>query len=782
VAWLVIAAVLGLAGGLVLALMAGARRTDSAYDRFLETHDGADLFLVSGVPGVFDFAPLDLDAVAQRPEVAESARLQVLPTAGVTPDGTLLSPGSYNFGGDPDGRFGVAVDRFKLLEGRLADPRAPDEAVIAYATAVATGLEVGDTLQVNVLDQAELDTAFSGAFDEVTKPADLRPLRIVGVVAVPNGLPPASDPSVDLEFIYITPALLAENLDSPGVEAMTVKMRGGDASVAPFVAALQRDSGDLAVAATPSADEAVAVNRALGSLSGALLVGGLLAGAVTAVIVAQLLARQALVESTDLPSLAAIGMTRGDRLALHGMKALVIGGCGALVALATAIAMSPLFPIGLARVAEPDPGLDLDAVVIGFGTVGVLVLTVVLGVASASFGVSSSARAASTAPAALATPRAGPLATQLNALGRGPASLAGTSLTTGRRGSLGAIVGVGIGLVTVIGIVTFAASLDRLRDTPALYGWTWDAIIGGDFAEPIEPSAVEALAEDPAVRALEVGAFVELELEGRGVSALGIEPVAGRVAPALVSGREASGRNEIVLGAKHASDIAVGDTVTLALGDRSAEVEVVGRAALTGLEAVVPFSVVQELAPDTTPQLAVVRLAEGTDLDEFAPRAKEVLGLSGTVDDAVSRASVPADVENFGRVDAAPAAVAGLMALVALATLLHALLTAMQRGRRTLAVLRVVGFTRRQLVASVLSQAWLMVVAALVFAVPVGIAAGGAVWEAFAERLGVVAETAVPVAGVAASAVAALVVGALVAAPAGWRAARVSPAVALRGD
>src|SRR5688572_13244118 len=98
-AWGVVGLGVGLAGGLVVALVAGARRTDSAYDRFLVEHDSSDLLLISGVPDLFEFAPLDLDAVAQMPEVADSTPLRVIPVAGRTPDGRFVAADEFNFAG-----------------------------------------------------------------------------------------------------------------------------------------------------------------------------------------------------------------------------------------------------------------------------------------------------------------------------------------------------------------------------------------------------------------------------------------------------------------------------------------------------------------------------------------------------------------------------------------------------------------------------------------------------------------------------------------------------------
>ena len=60
------------------------------------------------------------------------------------------------------------------------------------------------------------------------------------------------------------------------------------------------------------------------------------------------------------------------------MRAVVIGCFGAVIATAVAIAVSPLFPVGLAGIAEPAPGVRLDGVALLFGAIGTVVAVVLL--------------------------------------------------------------------------------------------------------------------------------------------------------------------------------------------------------------------------------------------------------------------------------------------------------------------------------------------------------------------------------------------------------------------
>ncbi len=67
-AWLALALLVGLGGGIVLGALAGARRTDSAYGRFLKEVNAFDVAL----------AGEDLEAVRRLPQVADVAGNDVL--------------------------------------------------------------------------------------------------------------------------------------------------------------------------------------------------------------------------------------------------------------------------------------------------------------------------------------------------------------------------------------------------------------------------------------------------------------------------------------------------------------------------------------------------------------------------------------------------------------------------------------------------------------------------------------------------------------------------------
>jgi putative ABC transport system permease protein len=115
-------------------------------------------------------------------------------------------------------------------------------------------------------------------------------------------------------------------------------------------------------------------------------------------------------------------------------------------------------------------------------------------------------------------------------------------------------------------------------------------------------------------------------------------------------------------------------------------------------------------------------------------------------------------------------------------TVVHALSTAVRRRRRDLAVLEVLGASRRALRFVGIFQALTVAVIAVIIGVPLGLVTGRAAWSALAAAYGTAAEPVVPL-GKLALAAAAIVI---VAAVAGWfptaRAVRHRPAETLRAE
>src|SRR5207247_10906363 len=85
--WLGLALLIGLAGAAAVAAAAGARRTETAYPRFVQAQNGYDL-ITGGFPGDIDPARA-LATMQALPEGAEWARIDVAGSAGVLPFGRV---------------------------------------------------------------------------------------------------------------------------------------------------------------------------------------------------------------------------------------------------------------------------------------------------------------------------------------------------------------------------------------------------------------------------------------------------------------------------------------------------------------------------------------------------------------------------------------------------------------------------------------------------------------------------------------------------------------------
>jgi hypothetical protein len=70
-AWFGRTLLVAIGAGFVMATLAAARRTDSAYDGFLVAQDADDVQIRSG-GSLSDFADIDVDAVARLPEPAQA--------------------------------------------------------------------------------------------------------------------------------------------------------------------------------------------------------------------------------------------------------------------------------------------------------------------------------------------------------------------------------------------------------------------------------------------------------------------------------------------------------------------------------------------------------------------------------------------------------------------------------------------------------------------------------------------------------------------------------------
>ncbi len=98
----------------------------------------------------------------------------------------------------------------------------------------------------------------------------------------------------------------------------------------------------------------------------------------------------------------------------------------------------------------------------------------------------------------------------------------------------------------------------------------------------------------------------------------------------------------------------------------------------------------------------------------------------------------PISLVNFGEAVNFPLILGFVLALFGVATLLHLLVVSVARRRHEIGLLKALGFVKAQVGATVCWQASTVALVGIVVGIPLGIAAGQAVWRAFATNLGAV--------------------------------------------
>ena len=86
-----------------------------------------------------------------------------------------------------------------------------------------------------------------------------------------------------------------------------------------------------------------------------------------------------------------------------------------------------------------------------------------------------------------------------------------------------------------------------------------------------------------------------------------------------------------------------------------------------------------------------------------------------------------------------------MLAVLAVATVAHVLLTGVRRRRRDMAVLKTLGFTSSQVQGAVAWEATALAAAALLIGIPVGAVAGRWAWALFADAAGIASQATVHV-------------------------------------
>ena len=754
--WLAIALLISVVGGLVLAAAAAGRRTESAFPRFVAAH-GFDAFVYAAQP---------VPKIAKLPGVASVTEF-------VGPDnGQPTCDCTHPI--DPTD-IGVTVILtkgrlpFKLVSGRLPNQSAPDQVLASFTLQRDDGVQLGTVIQVPFYALSQ-----TSAYNN-TPTAQLKPkgptvaLRVVGFEATEDEFPAGGTPSYTL---YATKAFARTVIPRTafGYEYL-VRLRQGVADLPRFDAQASALSGAGVEFTQNEQEQVTSVEGSIHPQAIGWWILAALAALVGLAVVGQALARQSIVESEDYPTMAAIGADRRQLVTLGMVRTLVVGLAGAAGAAAVATALSPIAPLGEARIAETSTGVTFDTPVLLLGALATVAVVLALGIwpaLRAAHTLRPDDRPVASRPSAVVG--------HLAATGAPPSAVIGVRNALERR-SGGAPVPVGsallgtmLAVIALCGTAVFGASLSHLTATPRLYGDTFQLNFNDQNSGGPYPAVLKSLEHSRAVTGI---------TEGIGLPAISVNKVLvggiagtairGRLLLSTVDGHLPNGDGQIGLGATtmrqagaHVGSI-VHVTVSLPSGGkRTVPFRVVAQISFPVLAGAVSlgtgaaFTIAgyeSAVCPPGPRQAACREAVVGTNDGGVlasvvsGPRGQAVINHYLDADRSITALAItPTSLINFGEAVNFPLIFGAMLALFGATTLLHLLVLSVSRRQREVGLLKVLGFVNGQVASAVAWQATALALVGIVIGVPLGVVVGQAVWRAFANNLGVVPVSVVPIA------------------------------------
>ncbi|MGZ8734476.1 MAG: ABC transporter permease [Acidimicrobiia bacterium] len=758
-AWLVVALLAGIGGGIVIGAIEGAARAERAYPTFVDENKAIDVL----VPGRSDFGligAVDLNDVVRLPQVASVADASAaLLFTGRTEDGKLIGPGDLFPVASRSNALGSTMETWKMTAGRPARPFEPQEATASFLLARQLDLKVGSTIRLHFFSASSFSSIAGqliGGFGPrlgsgtAANAADLERLAngpdltftITGIEASPSEFPPL--PADIRAPLHLTPAFWNLYIDDLVQSPLAyVRLRRGSADLPAFTRAVERLGGDEAVSfVTTRPNQLARVQREIRLEAAALRIFAVVTLAAFGVVVLQALARQFRAEAADDAALRAMGLSTGQFVAVGMVPAAVAGMLAAAIAAGIAIVVSPFAVVGLARIAELDRGITVDPVVIGLGALAVLVVVPLLALGPALLRARAAQRVR---PTDQRSPRPLRLIERFRVR---PSTAVGVhfAVDPGRGTSSvpirSTIVGFTLTVALLTGVLGFSASLGHLLGTERLYGWTWDLKTGAPALPDLAAVLVPALRDDPRVEEFSTGTATQVLLDGQRVEALALEQVRGTVAPLVTSGHLPRRAGEILLGARTMRALGVerGDTVTAQIGSSSADLRVVGTGVFPGIGdggefgsgSLVTYQTLERLFPDVRRNVYLIRFAPGVAKESAFSQVKAALQPLPSV-----RAERPNDLQNLARLDGLQAVLVIILTTLAGATLANTLVTSTRQRRRELAVLKALGFTHRQVASTVIWQALTLAAIGVAIGLVLGTLGARWAWTFFAANLGI---------------------------------------------
>ncbi|MFZ0249652.1 MAG: FtsX-like permease family protein, partial [Acidimicrobiales bacterium] len=391
-----------------------------------------------------------------------------------------------------------------------------------------------------------------------------------------------------------------------------------------------------------------------------------------------------------------------------------------------------------------------------------------------------------------------------------------------------ALLGSVLAVALVVTTLTFGDSLHTLVSNPPLYGWNWTYTLNpvGSGGGEVPQVALALLKHDKDVAAYSGASYNDLEVDGQEVPFL-LENVGAPVTPPVLTGHVFQRGNEVVLGAATMAQLhkRLGQTVTISFGTPAdapvdippTRLRIVGTATFpaVGFASTVsdhtsmgtgvlipfqalpkPFVAVIDSGPDPAlvgPNLVLVRTRTGVPpaaalagLQRIVAAADRAFATApgGSAGNAIVVQGVqrPAEIANYKTIGLTPAILVTGLVLGAIAALALTLVASVRQRRRDLALLKTIGFVRRQLAAAVAWQATTAAAVGIVVGIPLGIVIGRWLWDLFAEQINAVPYPTVSVSSVVLVAVGTVLLANVVATFPARTAARTPTAIMLRAE
>jgi hypothetical protein len=806
-----------------MASFQAARRTQSAYPRFLASTNPSDLD-VSVYTAVGGTAVRNLTAAFGHLRYVRDVTTAYVPhivplSAHGAARVALLA--NVSFVASADGQFNQ-VDRLAVTKGRLANLNRIDEMVLDANAARLLGAHVGSVISMGVFTEVQGNSAGFGT--PKVQPIERIAMHVTGIVTE-NTSVVEDDVDRSYGFGFLTPALLRYVLsvapagdDTPYYYAL--QLTGGARDVPAVEAEVRPILPPGAVSEFHVTSRAVTtVELAVRPMSIALAGFGVIAALACLVLGMQAISRLLRDGDEDRRVLRFLGASPLATVAdaLFGVGVAIIAGV--VVAVGVAILLSPISPIGPVRPVYPDRGVALDWEVYLFGTVAVVSVLASFSsfqawrstVRRRSSRVRTPSRAVKGAEAA-GMPVTAVIGVQF-ALDPGADN---TSVPL-RSVLLGTIVAVAL----VVATLTFSSSFKTLVSDPPLYGWNWSYALLPTNNVPLSSSTL--LDQDHLIAAWTGMDYNIVTIDGLAVPVLMERGTRNAVTPPVLSGHVVEASDQIVIGASTLAELhrRVGQSVEVSYGSPGSgplyvapiRLRIVGTATFPAIgyasqvadhtsmgtgalfsEKILPRVFDRAVTnPDPNlqgPDLVFVRLRHGVsaaagraNLDRVAAAIDRIYAAdphASNNDVVVLGVQRPAQIVNYQSVGSTPVVLAVGLAAGALAALALTLIASVRRRRRDLALMKALGLTARQLAAAVAWQSTVAAVTGVLIGIPLGIVLGRQLWILFARELNAVPAPTVPALELVLVAIGTLVFANVVALFPGRSAARTPSALILR--